>query len=320
MDNVVYILGAGFSAPLGLPVISNFISMAKDLYEKDRKKYQHFGKVLDRIRKKLAYVAWIYNCDLDNIEDILSILVMEQLVGKSSQREINEYVKFILDVIQYYTPEIIISSFYEKYIRVSPGKIRCVLDREHEQDNFRPWTGNKLTNLYTEFVGNLFDGHFKTRGLDEPDKNNGYREFEIKWEYNQDSNEKYSVITFNYDLVLEKIAKNYSLASGGKFHFIRVRDRKIKGFPYFVKLHGSVDDDMIVPPTWNKSMAGDIDLEWKKAYQLLSSANHIRILGYSLPETDSYVRYLLKASTLRSVNLKSIDVICLDNNDDSLPQ
>jgi len=32
MDKVVYFLGAGFSAPLGLPVTSNFIVKSKDMY------------------------------------------------------------------------------------------------------------------------------------------------------------------------------------------------------------------------------------------------------------------------------------------------
>jgi hypothetical protein len=33
VDRVVYLLGAGFSAPLGLPVMSNFLMKSKDLFE-----------------------------------------------------------------------------------------------------------------------------------------------------------------------------------------------------------------------------------------------------------------------------------------------
>jgi hypothetical protein len=35
MKNVVYVLGAGFSAYAGLPVMSNFIEKAKDIYFSD---------------------------------------------------------------------------------------------------------------------------------------------------------------------------------------------------------------------------------------------------------------------------------------------
>ena len=45
MEKVVYILGAGFSAPLGLPVISNFYEKSKDLYFSDTIQYKYFIKI-----------------------------------------------------------------------------------------------------------------------------------------------------------------------------------------------------------------------------------------------------------------------------------
>ena len=44
-DKIVYLLGAGFSAPLGLPLVSNFISKSKDLYFEQPGKYSHFLEV-----------------------------------------------------------------------------------------------------------------------------------------------------------------------------------------------------------------------------------------------------------------------------------
>jgi len=35
LEKVVYLLGAGFSAPLGLPVMSNFLEKSKDIYFAD---------------------------------------------------------------------------------------------------------------------------------------------------------------------------------------------------------------------------------------------------------------------------------------------
>ena len=51
---------------------------------------------------------------------------------------------------------------------------------------------------------------------------------------------------------------------------------------------------------------------WQIARQAISRSNHLRIIGYSLPVTDNYVSYLLKAAILRSEHLKTIDVMCLD--------
>jgi hypothetical protein len=80
------------------------------------------------------------------------------------------------------------------------------------------------------------------------------------------------------------------------------------------KLHGSVDTDTIVPPTWNKALNQDLLDSWKLAFELLAEANHIRIIGYSLPTADAYVKYLLKAAVIRAPHLKSIDVLCLDHD------
>ncbi len=83
MENVVYLLGAGFSAPLGLPVMSNFLEKAKDLYFSDEIKYKSFFKVLDKI-KDLSIIKNYYHADLLNIEEILSILEMQQFLAKKN--------------------------------------------------------------------------------------------------------------------------------------------------------------------------------------------------------------------------------------------
>lgn len=42
----------------------------------------------------------------------------------------------------------------------------------------------------------------------------------------------------------------------------------------------------------------------------------MRILGYSLPESDSYIKYLLRAAIVASPyqHLKTIDVLCRDSD------
>ena len=67
MEHVVYILGAGFSAPHGLPVMSNFIEKSKDLYTKDEQKYQHFSDIyqlFDKISNVLKFIGLkvVFSC------------------------------------------------------------------------------------------------------------------------------------------------------------------------------------------------------------------------------------------------------------------
>ena len=134
-----------------------------------------------------------------------------------------------------------------------------------------------------------------------------------------DNKYKYSAITLNYDIIIEE-----------KVNFLGESDRKIplnidprnsniwEHFSY-AKLHGSVDSE-IIPPNWNKSIQKKkIKNAWELAYKLLQEANQIRFIGYSLPITDSYVKYLVKAALTdfpHLTHLRKIDVICYDPKGD----
>jgi hypothetical protein len=131
-----------------------------------------------------------------------------------------------------------------------------------------------------------------------------------------------SVISLNYDMVLESVCEfvnNNYLPQGWRVSFIdsvstedKYPTRLGRYAPSLAKLHGSAHTGSIVPPTWNKGNHPEIVPTWKLAYQLLTEADHLRIIGYSLPTADTYVRYLLKSAVISNQHLKRIDVICLD--------
>src|SRR4030042_5044469 len=62
---------------------------------------------------------------------------------------------------------------------------------------------------------------------------------------------------------------------------------------------------VIIPPTWNKTVyheqLGNI---WKRAAYELSKAENIFIIGYSLPETDSFFRYLYALGSESATRIK----------------
>jgi hypothetical protein len=86
--------------------------------------------------------------------------------------------------------------------------------------------------------------------------------------------------------------------------------------PRLIKLHGCVSDGQIIPPTWRKGASDGLARQWAAARDVLSQANHLRVVGYSLPVSDSYVRYLLKATLSGAPHLKSIDVLTLNPEDE----
>jgi hypothetical protein len=60
MERVVYLLGAGFSAPLGIPVMSNFLTRSKDLYFTDPARFDHFKEVFDTINELSVIKTFLF--------------------------------------------------------------------------------------------------------------------------------------------------------------------------------------------------------------------------------------------------------------------
>jgi hypothetical protein len=294
-DKVVYLLGAGFSAPLGLPVMNNFLMKSKDMYFSDPERFEYFTEVFDAIAG-MSVSKNYYDANLFNIEEILSILEMQELIGGGQLKR--NFVKYIVDVIDHFTPP--------------------VRDREgHLPGNWHGFlfSGGHFQSEYGYFVGNLLGLQFEVV----PTSQGAVHVYKRL----QHPSVSYSVITLNYDLVLESyveyIKRNYDRRYSNpeeELDFYRGPEparRRQRNVP-LAKLHGSVDTGVIVPPTWNKALNQDLLDSWKLAFGLLAEANHVRVIGYSLPTADAYVKYLLKAAVIHAPHLKSIDVLCLDND------
>ena len=87
MNKIVYIFGAGFSAPLGLPLMNNFISKSKAMYfnSNPSKNYDYFNDTFKMIESN-SYVKNFVNSDLFNIEELLSILEMCASVSSRAEK------------------------------------------------------------------------------------------------------------------------------------------------------------------------------------------------------------------------------------------
>jgi hypothetical protein len=283
MEKVVYILGAGFSAPLGLPVMSNFIVKAKDLYFSDVKRYAHFHEIFELINR-MSIIKNYFETDLYNIEEVLSILEMNEYLSENNSTE--KFKMFLKDVIEYYTPAV------NPYPNRLPSNWHDVI-----------FGHSTLSKLYGFFVAELFNLEFKLENKND---------MLITAKSNLSNTVEYSVITLNYDLVLEKSIQHLNSVCVSKpLNFNN--DNVVPSHSVILsKLHGCVEKMNIVPPTWNKTSNESLLQVWKNAQSQLKEANHIRIIGYSLPLSDSYMKFMFKSSLLDSRHLKSIDVITLD--------
>jgi hypothetical protein len=298
-ERVVYLLGAGFSAPLGLPLMGNFLSKSWDLEARYPKKCAHFRQVFEQINQ-MSVAKNVYHTDLLNIEEILSILEMQEFAGAARLRR--EFVRYVSDVVELLTPAL------PKPTPPDKGDALQSIFRDANGDGASEWI------WYGEFVTRLL-GALVIRADNGRDPNRLVA-IENEW-----SPAVYSVITLNYDRVLEQVGDYLrdNIPYGRKFGFARPgiegeADAEIERPTLLAKLHGSVEDESIVPPTWSKGRHDDIVPAWAAALETLASAHHIRVIGYSLPESDAYIKYLLRAAAMRSTRLKTFDVICLDRD------
>lgn len=279
LNNSTYIVGAGFSKYAGLPLMNDFFFKSKDLYaklsEKDRKT---FDKIFE-FYKDYSEVKNFMNMDLMNIEELLSIIEMNKFLNN------NNYIK------QYYTN--FLKIVIENYTKIN--------------DKASDTQSNQIKKKYVEFIDHVY-------GFESEDTPFG-KVRKPKFLQN-------GIISLNYDLVLESSIFNnyeYEFGYGIDDKYIDHRFLRFKNKLNLAKIHGSINfidgaSYLIVPPTWNKTSEAKIRPIWKLANDLLTNSENLFFIGYSLPKTDLYVKYLLINGIQKCKNLKRIIVICPDKD------
>ena len=211
MENIVYIIGAGFSAPLGVPVMSNFIEKSKDMYNTEPEKYKSFKKVFDIIKRHSMAKSYV-NCDLLNIEELLSILEMEKQT-RSASKNLQSYKDYLKKVIDFYTPNIKLkaslttgkcptsSHFFENQIQCDYAKfiltlLSCSIINYKNNFNVTNYTYEEYDPLGRD-VNQIDDSILNINNI-------------FKFNIIQNSSKyNYSIITLNYDMIIENIVTDF---------------------------------------------------------------------------------------------------------------
>jgi len=300
-DKNVYILGAGFSRQLGLPLQDDFLLTAKTVYFKNPSKFEHFKRVFqysDDLSKMRNYLSF----PLLNLENLFNLLEMDIFYSNSDKHMSlkKDFINLIKDVFIELTP----NPFGHLHIGGVSAYDSVLVDPKSQ---------------YQDYI--KFLSMFISPGIEEVRDD--------------------TLISFNYDLALEAAISAYNYrALREAWPIIRLNTSFGKGniifdhiYEYFIhgqekllripddsetsnslkliKLHGSINwktkegEVFIVPPTWNKADEAIRKL-WEIAYKELSDAERIIIIGYSFPETDIYVKSLLALAINNNQNLQNI--------------
>ncbi len=313
-QRVVYVLGAGFSQPYGLPVMSTFMDRARDIYERNKDKYHNLGQVIRELERLNSHSLRI---DISNIEEVLSVLEVGSLL-----RDGQEIGGLDAEQMKY---------FIRTVITENTKRIPNQDEDDNVSDGWPRHIFNDRGGIFSEygfFVASLFGISVSASVSNDssgiPRLNGG-----MQFSQSDQKEVEYTIVTTNYDRVLQNFEEyiNARLKDPPRDRIEFVDKYEMAPKPTrapvvpLLKLHGTVESAPDITPhnditvmTWNKNlMKPETARALREAYQAIRSAHHIRIIGYSLPETDSYLKYLLKAATLNHPNLKSIDVLTLDD-------
>ena len=332
-DRNVYILGAGFSADAGAPLILGFLDQARLLLddpssELDSVERDHFRRVFE-FRRRMAQAREKVRIDLDDMEQLFGLVEISQRFGNEPPETRNSTVYLIAKTLQ-----LTIESG-----RHNRGKYSLPVPTggAEEIDNYfkassgmsSSWIELRNVDQYDYFIG-LITGAFDPKG---------------KRKYRKDT-----IITFNYDLVCENALGRLGYVANYHLPSKSVNDRRSVAPEKscdLLKLHGSTNwgvcsacgtrvvilpekvtgspsefraitcecggkpfNPLLIPPSWDKSEYREIIASvWRKAAAELSAATRICIIGYSMPETDGFFKYLLTMALARNHQLYKLIVV-----------
>jgi hypothetical protein len=330
-DNVL-LLGAGASFDAGIPLLGSFMDRIFELASLKRsparaltaEELEILNAVID-IRDGMERYQPRVAINQFNLEQVLSILSFEALVGAENGVEKLEAFKKAISL----TIELTCSVTHH-------GKLNSI----HEDG----------PAVYREFWKSLFSL------------------------YDDRLDEFPTILTFNYDLVLERSLMQHAIGvyangrtprikakgfhidycspeygnasylvkrgsftksnrgsiedvSGNYLQQADVSDPEEEGFARIplLKLHGSLnfshtgpddawspvkvsDSPQIIPPVFNKADSTFGTPIWKAGLEALRTCKNLIVCGYSLPTSDSYMQYFLKAALGPNRNLNQIFV------------
>jgi hypothetical protein len=316
-DNNVYILGAGFSAEAGLPVISSFLARMRDAVDWLDKagratEREAIERVLD-FRHESGAAGYRINIDLDNIEHLFSLA--DAKPGTASSDDIRLAIAATID-------------FAAQTGRAPVGRIRV------SQSNGWPCTAAWRSAAvrwnasgppdFSDVESSIYDYYAATlSGLTAAKRECG----------------KNVVITLNYDVVVEEALRrldipiSYQLSgSGVEFDPAAGIDESRAEVLQVLKLHGSVNwghkpdgsvlvchdyervrmlalAPLLVPPTWQKIAAEALLRVWDAAVNAIAKATRIVLIGFSIPPADQHFKYLLSVGLKGNSSLRMVRIV-----------
>jgi len=313
-------LGAGASKSCGAPLMCNFLDIASRLYAEGKVKNEeiHFQNVFESI-SKLQLIHSKAQLDLTNIESIYTSFEMGLILGKLPGIKAEEIIGLIksLKVVIYRTLEESIKYKVDKHYYIHPpndydkfSKTILEIQSLTPRKNITLITFNYDIALdYSLFRNNLIPNY---GFIDLNDNSIPLLKLHgsLNWAIRKDNNE---ILTLNMREYFQKHSINHPMVAECK---VPIASHLSEYYKKYENIDVE-DEPVIIPPSWNKlEYQKMIKSIWGKAASALERAEYIFIIGYSMPETDSFFRLLYAIGTVGEVLLKKLIIINTDASDE----
>lgn len=310
MSKIVFILGAGASKEAGAPLMYEFLDYAYELWKLNRvsSSNHEFSVVFDAIGK-LQSVHSKSELDLRNVESVFAAFEMAKLLNifpSANEDLISQQidalklliVKTLENSIEFHlnSSGLVIPKPYGEFLK---------LVKYLQVESKRKYSVSVFTFNYDILLdlACMREGIKIDYGLDNEKKGLPILKLHgsTNWGYCKKCK---SVIPYD---ISGYIFNDYEI-TGNKVRSLRYITLSNR-FNEFIHCEKVDPIPVIVPPTWNKSdYHKQIATVWKRAAHELQDAEHIFIIGYSLPPTDMFFRFLYALGTVGQNPLKSFCV------------
>jgi len=322
MSNVVFILGAGASRQCGAPLMSDFLDVASDLLRSNavQEMRVEFEKVFSAIGA-LQSVHSKAQLDLNNIESIFTVLELGRIIQRVPGLSSSDVVETIAALKKLIVKTLEVTMKFPthgRYIGVPQpyeafGKMLDYLSTEAF-----PVQTTAVISFNYDIAADMAiykAGLGPDYIIDNPaNRRSNVPLLKLHGSLNWATEKGGQTIR---PLHLESYFRHYQYNGFGEERSstrVPIGSQLVEYFTRFASTDVETEP-VIVPPTWNKadyhSALSDV---WAAAAKHLSEAEQIFILGYSLPETDSFFRHLYALGCVGSAPLRRIAVFNPDES------
>jgi NAD-dependent SIR2 family protein deacetylase len=319
MSSTVFILGAGASKESGAPLMADFLDVADHLWKLGNfKEYDaDFRSVFEAIAA-LQPVHSKSDLDIRNIESIFATFEMSRTLGRFPGKTLEQINALIVSLKK------LIVCTLEQTVQVTQedGKhwpprpylafvntLNSLREKAKPKQSVSVLTFNYDMGLdyALRFIGTKYKYH-----LEQDQAGEGLPLLKLHGSLNWARCTKCDHIV---PISLEKIRWQGPLNSDDGEKFPLTISSKLSQFRHCEQ--SLTDEPTIVPPTWHKEdYHRAIATVWSRAAQELCEAENIFVLGYSLPPSDAFFRYLYALGTVGTVTLKRFWVFNPDKSPD----